>query len=83
MRGLGEVGEQVGLSFSKGPGLAALLMIVHSRATSSYQTASLGARARARARGGVGGGESPVTQVLPYLSVPGVSQQYPCLGDDG
>lgn len=78
MRGLGEVGEQVGLSFSKGPGLAALLMIVHSRATSSYQTASLGARAR-----GGGGGESPVTQVLPYLSVPGVSQQYPCLGDDG
>lgn len=39
------MGEQVGLSFSKGPGLAALLMIVHSRATSSYQTASLGARA--------------------------------------
>lgn len=69
MQDLGEVGEQVELRFSKGPGLATLLMMVHSRATSSYQT---------------GGGDGlPVTQALPYPSNQGVSQQHPCLDGDG
>lgn len=43
MQAFGEVGEQVGLTFSKAPGLATLLMLMLSRATSSYQTVSLGA----------------------------------------
>lgn len=66
----GEVGAQVGLIFSKAPGLATLLMPPGPPVPTSVTR-------------GIGGGDDlPVTQVLPYLSMLGVSQQRPCLGGD-